>query len=179
MALSREKKSTVIEEISQLLAESKLTVMAYYTGTPVKAMQSLRKQAQADGTQIKIVKNRLFKKALSSNEKLKNIETAAIKGQLLYVFNLSDEIAPAKNLADFAKAGHPIEFMGGLTADGQLLTADEVKHLAALPSKQQLRSQLIAILGAPLSGIVNVAIGNLKNLAQVVAARADQLNASH
>jgi ribosomal protein L10 len=47
-----------------------MTVMVKYQGTSVKAMQDLRKQAKENGTKVKVVKNRLFKKALETNERL-------------------------------------------------------------------------------------------------------------
>lgn len=175
MALSKENKLAVVAEMVQLLLNSKMTVMAIYPGTSVKAMQALRRLAKEDGTQIKIVKNRLFKKALQDSNSFTGINTDIFRGQLMYAFNPKDEVAPAKNLADFAKDQPQIKFVGALTQDGQLLSAAEVQILAALPRKDQLRAQLVAVVEGPLGGFLNVAIGNMRGFSQVMNARAKQL----
>ena len=66
MALSREKKETTVKEVHDLLAGSKITVFAHYQGTPVQSMQELRSQAKENGTTIRVIKNRLFKKAVAT-----------------------------------------------------------------------------------------------------------------
>ena len=175
MALSKQKKTEIISEVSNLLDSSKLTVLAKYPGTSVKAMQELRKQSADNGTKVQVIKNRLFKKALESNDKFKSIDASLVEGQLLYAFNSEDEVAPAQSLANFAKIETQLEFVGALTADGQFLAPDEVKVLANLPSKDSLRAQLVGTIGAPLSGFVGVLSGNLRGVLNVLNARADQV----
>ncbi len=175
MALSREKKEQVVEQIEKLLADSKLTVVAKYQGTPVKAMQQLRRAAAAEGTKLYVIKNRLFKRALADNDSLKDIDTAEFVGQLLYAFSSQDEVLPARSLADFAKTNPQIEFVAAITADGQLLEASAVKDLASLPTMNVLRAQLIGTISAPVSGFVNVLAGNLRGVLNVLKARAEVL----
>ena len=175
MALTREKKEEVVAQIEALLLNSKLTVVAKYQGTPVKAMQQLRRDAASESTQLHVVKNRLFKKALQSNDSLKGINTAEFTGQLLYAFNSEDEVAPARSLAEFAKTNPQIEFVVAITSDGQLLEAGAVKDLASLPTKNVLRAQLIGTICAPVSGMVNVLAGNIRGILNVLNARADVL----
>lgn len=175
MALTRKKKEQVVGDIEKLLSDSKLTVVAKYQGTPVKAMQQLRNSAALDGTTLHVVKNRLFKKALGSNNVFKDIDTSNLRGQLLYAFNKDDEVAPARSLADFAKTNPQIEFVAAISSDGQLLGADLVKDLASLPTKDVLRAQLIGTISAPISGFVNVLAGNVRGVLNVLNARADAL----
>jgi large subunit ribosomal protein L10 len=176
MALSREKKQETVEAVKDLLARSKMTVFATYSGTPVSAMQELRAQASEDGTTIKIIKNRLFKQALAASDNFKNVETDSLKGQLLYAFNASDEAAPAQSLAVFARSNPQIEFVGAMMADGQILMAQDVKVLASLPSKNQLRAQLIATISSPLSSVANAMSENVRGVMRVLNARADSLS---
>ena len=175
MALSRQKKEETVGEVGELLAKSKLTVFAHYQGTPVPAMQELRIQSKDSGTTVRVIKNRLFKQALSANNSLKAVDVGSLKGQLLYAFNEADEVAPAQNLAEFAKANPQIEFVGAITADGQLLAADDVKSIASLPTKDQLRAQLIATISSPFSGVANVLAGNVRGVLNVLTARAENL----
>lgn len=176
MALTKDKKAEIVSEISDLLGSSKLTVIATYRGTSVKSLQELRKSSKESGTVVVVVKNRLFAKALQSNDKFKDVDLSSLKGQLMYAFNADDEVAPAQNLASFAKKQPQIEFVGALSEEGLLLGADDVKALASLPSKNQLRAQLVGTIAAPLSGFVNVMAGNVRGLLNVLSARSESIN---
>jgi large subunit ribosomal protein L10 len=175
MALSKDKKTEVVSKVSDLLGSSKLTVVAKYSGTSVKSMQELRRTAQGSQTTVSVVKNRLVKKALAGNDRFKELDSSLLNGQLMYAFNPIDEVAPAQVLANFAKNQPQIEFVGAISADGQMLSADDVKALAALPSKDQLRAQLVGTISAPLSGFVNVMSGNVRGVLNVLSARADSI----
>ncbi|HSX44697.1 MAG TPA: 50S ribosomal protein L10 [Candidatus Saccharimonadales bacterium] len=176
MALTKDKKNEVVAEIGQLLADSKLTVVTAYQGTPVKALQQLRQQARDNGTTVQVVKNRLVIKALKSTDNLKDVDISALNGMLLYAFNSEDEVAPAQVIANFAKTQPSLQFVGAITADGNFISTDDVKALASLPSKDQLRGMLVGTLAAPLSGFVNVVSGNVRGVLQVLNARAQSLN---
>ena len=172
MALTKDKKNEVVSEVSELLANSKLTVVAAYQGTTVKAIQGLRKEAKGTGTKVSVIKNRLVIKAIENTENLKGVDTSALKGQLLYAFNATDEVAPASSLADFAKTNPSIQFVGAITADGKFITPDEVKALAALPSKNDLIAQVVATLFSPVHDVTNALSGNLHALLDGVADKA-------
>ena len=172
MALSKDKKHELVAEVSQLLGSSKLTVIAKYQGTTVKAMQDLRKQATDTGTKVKVVKNRLVKKALEQTEGMKDVDMSQLEGMLLYAFNSEDEVAPAQSLANFAKTNPSIEFVGAIMAGGKLISADEVKALATLPGKNELIGQVMATLLSPVDSIMSGLSGNLHALLDGIEAKA-------
>lgn len=172
MALSKQKKEEVIDEVSQLLATSKLTVVAKYQGTTVKQLQTLRKTAKDDQTTVKVIKNRLVVQALKASDLYKDADTSALNSQLLYAFNSADEVAPAKALADFAKKNPSIEFVGAYTTDGVFIDATDVKALAALPSKNQLIAGVINTLQSPVRDVMSGLGGNLHGLLQGLEAKA-------
>jgi large subunit ribosomal protein L10 len=172
MALTKDKKDEVIAEVSQLLSDSKMTVVAAYQGTPVKAMQSLRRTGRDNGTVLKVVKNRLVIQAIKGTDSIKDADTSALNGMLLYAFNSNDEVAPAQVLANFAKTQPTIEFVGAISAQGKFLTADEVKALATLPSKNELIAQVLATLISPVGDITSGLSGNLHALLDGVEAKA-------
>ena len=173
MALTKDKKNEVIADVTELLAGSKMTVVAAYQGTTVKALQQLRRDARGNGTKVRVVKNRLVIKALQANDALKGVDTSALNGQLIYAFNGEDEVAPAQVLASFAKLNPSIEFVGAITAQGTFMSVDEVKALATLPSKNQLIAQVIATLAAPLNDVVSGLSGNLHGLLDGIEAKAN------
>ena len=173
MALTKDKKQQVVDEVNELLASSKLTVAAAYEGTSVKQLQQLRRDARDNGTVIKVVKNRLVRKAVETNDDLKSADTNALTGQLLYAFHSEDEVAPAQVLAKFAKTAPSIQFVGAITADGKFMSADDVKALATLPSKTQLIAGIINTLNAPVNNVMGALSGNLHGILDAVAAKAN------
>ncbi len=172
MALTRQKKEEIISELSSLIENSKMTVVVKYQGTSVKAMQALRAAAEENGTVIKVVKNRLVRKAFESSKAYKDADTSELSGMLLYAFNDSDEVAPAQVLHNIAKTEPQIEFVGAYDADGKLLAADEVKSLAQLPSREELIAQVVATLQSPVNDVTSALSGNLHGLLDAVAAKA-------
>ena len=169
MALTKSEKDDVVAEVAELLSASKMTVVAKFQGTTVKALQSLRKDAKATGTRVKVVKNRLVIKALQQNDALKSVDVSLLEGMLLYAFNAEDEVAPAQSLNTFAKANPTLEFVGAITAEGLFIDANSVKDLAGLPSKNQLIAQVVATLLSPVHDVTNALSGNLHALLDGVA----------
>lgn len=172
MALTKNDKQAVIDEVSELLANSKMTVVAKYEGTTVKALQGLRRDAKANGTKVKVVKNRLVIQAVKATDSVKDVDTSALQGMLLYAFNGEDEVAPAQSLHNFAKANPSLQFVGAITADGNFIGADEVKALAVLPGKNQMIAGLINTLNAPLQGVISGLGGDLHGLLKGLEAKA-------
>jgi large subunit ribosomal protein L10 len=172
MALSKDKKAEVVADVAKLLQDSKLTVFAKYQGTSVKSMQALRRSARDNGTQVRVVKNRLFLKVLEGDDRFKDAQKETFVGQLLYAFNAQDEVSPAQSLAEFAKSEPQLEFVGALMADGSVLSAEEVKTLAKLPGKSQLIAEAVAMLLSPVNDIANALSGDMHGLLDGVAAKA-------
>lgn len=172
MALTKDKKQEVIAEVAELLAASKLTVIAKYEGTGVKALQQLRRDARQNGTTVKVVKNRLVIQALKATDNLKDIDTGPLEGMLLYAFNDQDEVAPAQSLNVFAKKNPSLQFVGGITADGTFISLEEVKALAILPGKTLMIAGIVNTLQAPIRNAVGALSGNLPAILSGLEAKA-------
>ncbi len=172
MAITKAKKTDLVAEVSDLLANSKLTVFAQYNGLSVADVQTLRRQAREAGVVIKVVKNRLVRVAMSQNDTYKNTDTALLTGQLLYAVSSQDEVAPAKVLDTFAKANPALQFVGAFGQEGEVIDAAGVKALASLPSKNELIGQVISTLLSPVSDVTNALSGNLHALLDGVADKA-------
>ena len=175
MAITRDKKNTLVTELADLFANAKGSVGAAYTNLSVADMQELRAEARKENVVIKVVKNRLVRVALSQNDKLKNADTSLLTGQLLYAFSSDDEVAPAQVLAKFAKKHSDLQLVVGFDASGITQDTATVKALAELPSKDQLRAQLVSLLASPLTQFLGVASGTQRGFAQVLSQRAKSL----
>lgn len=172
MALTKVEKQDVIKEVADLLSASKMTVIAKYEGTTVKALQQLRRDARENGTRVKVIKNRLVIQAIQGSDNLKGVDTSSLQGMLLYAFNGEDEVAAAQVLHTFAKKNPTLEFIGAISADGSLVSAADVKALAGLPGKNQLIAGLIHMLNGPVNGVMSSLGGNLHGILQGLEAKA-------
>jgi large subunit ribosomal protein L10 len=175
MAITRDKKETLVAELVALFADAKGAVGATYDGLSVADMQALRGKAREQGVTIKVVKNRLVRVALSQNDKFKAADTSLLGGQLVYAFSSLDEVAPAQVLATFAKDHPSMQLVAGFDGEGQSLDTATVKALADLPTKEQLQGQLVSVLAAPLTQFLGVANGAQRGFAQVLSQRAEAL----
>ena len=168
MAISKSKKQDLVAELNELLASAKMSVFANYTGLTVVETQELRRAARAQGVKIKVVKNRLVRVAMKSNDGLKELDSSSLKGQVLYAFSDEDEVVPAKVLADFAKTHPALKLMGAFNADG-IMNEAEAEVFANLPTKNELIAQVVATLQSPLDGILS-GINGLGSLLNAVEA---------
>lgn len=172
MAISKAKKNTLVAEMSEVLQSSKMTVFAQYQGLSVADVQTLRRAAREAGVTIKVVKNRLVRVAMSDIATYKDTDTSSLTGQLLYAISADDEVAPAQVLNTFAKTHPALQFVGAFSGEGAVLSADEVKSLAGLPSKNELIGQVVAQLLSPVHDVTNALSGNLHALLDGVEAKA-------
>jgi large subunit ribosomal protein L10 len=172
MAISRDKKNTLVAEMSEVLATAKMTVFAQYQGLSVADVQELRRTAREAGVTIKVVKNRLVRVAMGELDTYKDTDTASLTGQLIYAISAEDEVAPAQVLDKFAKTHPALQLVGAFSGEGAVLDTAEVKALAGLPSKNQLIGEVVSQLLSPVNDITNALSGNLHALLDGVEAKA-------
>lgn len=172
MAISRDKKQTLVAELTELLKDTKGTAFARYQTLTVADLQELRKAAREAGVTIKVVKNRLVRVALQEIDTYKETDTSLLVGQLVYAVSTEDEVMPAKVLDTFAKTHPALQLAGGFSDEGLAISEADVKALAGLPSKDQLVAQVVSQLLSPVHDTVNALGGNLHGLLDGIEAKA-------
>ena len=155
MAISRDKKNTLVADLTELLSNSKMVVYAKYEGLTVKELQELRRAAREAGVKIKVVKNRLVKVAMKEIAAYKDTDASGLTGQLLYALGTDEDFDAAKVLAKFAKTHNKMELVGGFNAEGAVLSTEEVKTLGSLPTKNELIAQVVDTLLSGINGVVS------------------------
>lgn len=143
-------KRLVVEEIQHKIQKSKAIVVAEFAGITVKELQELRKQLKPHGVELKVYKNRLFKIA-AANAGFKELETSLANANI-YAFGMTDEIAPAKILAEFAKTNKALVLKSG-TYEGKVLSHKELMTVATLPSYEEALAMLANSLISPIKFI--------------------------
>ena len=153
MALTRDKKNQLVADLSSALKDAKMTAFAEYKGLTVADLQELRKEAREADVSIKVVKNRLVRVAMQEAKELKDTDTSALKGQLVYAISSEDEVAAAQVLGKFAKTHPEMKLVGAFSNDGQAIDAETITTLSELPSKDQLIGQIVETLLSPVHAI--------------------------
>ena len=150
MALNREEKAAVIEEVSAQVAQAGSIVLAEYRGLTVEKITQLRKQARESGVYLRVLKNTLVRRAVKDTpyEKLAD----QMVGPLMYGIS-TDPVAPAKLIASFAKANDQLVVKGGAMPNVVMDVAG-VQALATMPSREELLAKLLGTMQAPIATFV-------------------------
>lgn len=164
-------KTDQVAEIKEKLSSSKAVIMADYRGLSVKEMQALRAKLREGGSEIKVYKNTLTEIALRELA-LPNMDEL-LSGPTAFVFSESDPVAPAKALIDFAKEHKALELKGGFI-DNQVIGADGVKAVAALPTREELIAKLLGSMQSPMANFARVLNGPAGAFARALNAVAQQ-----
>ena len=168
MAISKQKKNTLVADLTELLSSAKTVVFAKYQGLTVAELQELRKAARESG-----VKNRLVRVAMGQIAVYKDTDTTGLTGQLLYAVSDDDEVAPAKVLAEFAKKHKALDLAGGFNDLGSALSEEDVKALAAMPTKNEMIAQVVAQLLSPMNDSISGLAGGLSGIVSGLEAHAN------
>ncbi len=166
----RAQKAKVVDDLHRVFSDTTVVVVTHYQGLTVAEASELRRQIREAGGRFRVVKNRLTKRALEGTpyEKLSDF----FQGPTAIAW-ADDPVAAPKAVCDFAKKNEKLKIVGGGLGE-TLLDAEAVKALAALPSLDELRARLIALIQTPASRLVGVLQAPAGQLARVLAARAEQ-----
>ena len=162
--MPRPEKEKLVEELTEKLSRSEITILADYTGINVQAVTQLRDEFRKSSVEYRIYKNTLARLAATNSGLEPLLEH--LTGPTGYIFS-DDPVAPAKILADFIKS-NPSMSIKCAVLKGELIDESQVKSIASLPPREILLAQLLGQLMAPASGLVNVLSGPIRNLVYVL-----------
>lgn len=150
MALNRQEKAAVIEELSEKLKDAQAIVVAEYRGLSVESVTKLRQEARSSGVYLRVLKNTLARRAVAGTP----FEALSDKmvGPLIYGIS-TDPVAAAKVLVNFAKSNDKLVLAAG-AMPGQVMDVDGVKALATMPSREELLAKLLGTMQAPIATFV-------------------------
>lgn len=143
----REEKAQIVAEISEKLKGSVSTIVADYRGLTVAEVTELRKKLREAGIEFKVYKNTLTRRA-TAEVGLSDLDEF-LTGPTAIAFSTNDVVAPAKILSDFAKEHNALEIKAGVI-EGKIVSMDQIKSIANLPSREGLLSMLLSVLQAPI-----------------------------
>lgn len=172
MAITREKKETLVSEYVEKLQRSQAFIVTEYRGLTTKQIQSLRKELRGCESELAITKNTLMARALT--EVNLPVPELLLTGPTAVAFCFNEISAPAKVLTKFAKDSKIMVLRGGMVG-ASIFDDAGVQALTELPGKEQLRAQVVGMLQSPITGLVNVLAGSIRGVLNVLNARIGQL----
>jgi large subunit ribosomal protein L10 len=139
---ARLEKEEKVKEIGERLATATATIFADYRGLTVQDLWELRSALAEAGTKFAVVKNTLARLAVREAG-LTDLE-AFLEGPTAVAYVAGDPVQGARKLMDVSRRLPVLEVKGGL-AEGRVLSADQVKALATLETREVMLAQLAGL----------------------------------
>lgn len=171
MPITRQQKEEIIKSLSEKFSKAKSIVFLGFQGLTVKEDKELRSKLRSENIDYKVARKTLIRRSLKEI-KVEGVDDISLEGPVGAAIGYEDEIAPARLANEFAKTNKKLQLLGGFISN-KYANAKEIKALALLPGKDQLRAQLVGTINAPISGFVNVLAGNIRGLVTVLKAIGD------
>jgi len=163
-------KQDKISQMKEKIEKAQVAIVTEYRGMSVEDITKLRRALQKEDGDYMVTKNTLAKLAVKDT----NFEGLAesLTGPTAIAFGFKDQVAPAKAVSKFISETQKGKIVSAML-DGKLLSAEEAKALAKLPSKDELYAKLLGCINSPASGIANSINAVMSSLTRAVAAVRD------
>ena len=171
--MARPDKAAAVAELAEEFRGSAAIVLTEYRGLTVKQLTELRRSLGGNASYA-IVKNTLTKIA-AKEAGVEGIDDHLV-GPSAIAFVKGDPVDAAKGLRDFARANPVLVIKGGVL-DGKPLSADEIKKLADLESREVLLAKLAGAMKASLSGAASLFAAPLSQTARLIEALRQKVEA--
>jgi large subunit ribosomal protein L10 len=174
LAISREKKEELVKSYVEKLKQSKGFILTDYRGLSVGQVEDVRGALRPIEGQFHVVKNRLFSLALEEVEI--SIPDEILTGPTAASF-CYDEVPPVAKALVEAIEDTSLEVKGGLL-EHNFLSAEQVKAIAELPSREVLLAQVLGTINAPATQLTGVIANGVRQVLNVLQAYVDKLEES-
>ncbi len=175
MAITREKKTELLEEYTKQVKSATALVFTNYRGLDVGKMRALRSKLGESGITYMVTKNTLLGLAL------KNCDLPApdelLRGPNAVAFLGEDVGSGVTTLMNWIKAEKVLEISGALLGHS-VLNAQNAEALADLPSKAQVLAMVLGAINAPASALARIVAAPGAGLARVINAHVEQQSSS-
>jgi large subunit ribosomal protein L10 len=166
--MNRTQKKDWIETTHGEVKEAGIVIVSHYKGLTVAEITELRKNVRAAGAKFKVTKNTLAARAFAGTQYDKVVPLFSGPTALTVA---TDPVSAAKVLSEFAKKKEKLVLLGGAFGE-TVLDKAAIARLATLPSLDELRAQILALLNTPATRIAGVLQAPAGQLARVFNAYA-------
>ncbi|MGN6472505.1 MAG: 50S ribosomal protein L10 [Mycobacteriales bacterium] len=166
--MARPDKASAVAELTTAFRDSSAAVLTEYRGLTVAELKELRRSLAGNAT-YNVVKNTLSK--IAAREAGLEVLEPLLEGPSAIAFVSGDPVTVAKGLRAFTRE-HPLLVIKGGVLDGAPLSADDIRKLADLESREVLLAKLAGGFVAPATQLASVLMAPVRQLAQVLGALA-------
>jgi len=150
----KEQKAEQVELLTEKLKKAKVAVLTDYRGLTVGQMQELRGKLRSGHVEYRVIKNTLARRAAEAAG-YPALESE-LKGPVAIAFGYDDLSLPPRLINEFVRTTRlKVEVVGGLV-EGRVVSRDQIKQLADLPSRDVLPAQLLGALQSPVAQLVGI-----------------------
>ncbi len=167
MALTKNQKQKILEDLREMFSRQKAIILVGITGLKVKDISELRKKIKSIEGNLKVVKKTLAELVFKENKM--DFEKDKFKQEMALVFSFESELPLFKTVYQFSQQNQNLKILGGYF-ENSFKETGEIITLAQLPSKDELMARLVRGLKSPISNFVNVLEGNIKGLIYALSA---------
>lgn len=166
--MNRSEKEELVSQMREKLVNAVSVVVTRQSGLTVAEVSQLRAQMREAGIEFKVLKNTLARIAVQGT-RLEGL-SEMLEGPTALAISKDDPVSAAKVAAKYANSNNKLQLVGGYL-DGHVLNKEAVEALAKLPSIDELRSKIIAVINTPATRLAVLAKEPASLLARVTAAR--------
>ncbi len=171
MALTKAKKAVQIDHLAHELEGSTSAIVGTFAKLTVAQDFELRKVVRGAGGRYRVLKNKLAARA-SKGTKVE-LALQGLKGVSSVAYTSGDPVILAKALSTWMTDNAEFTFKLGIV-DGHVITVEEVKQLATMPSKETIFAKLLFLINAPAQRLVTVLNATGRDIAVVVNQAVEQ-----
>ena len=155
MAMTKEQKAQMIDELTAVLAESNIVYLADISGLDATNTTELRRACHKSDISLRVVKNTLLKKAMerSEDKDFSGLFDAMAGNTAMMIAEKGN--APAKVIETFRKKSDKPVLKGAWIEDNVYVGDDKLATLSALKSREEMIADIVALLKSPIQSLVS------------------------
>ncbi len=165
MALTKAKKAVQIDHLAHELEGSTSAIVGTFAKLTVSQDYELRKVVRGAGGRYRVLKNKLAARASKGTKVEQALQ--GLKGVSSVAYTSGDPVVLAKALSTWMQENAEFTFKLGIV-DGHVITVEEVKQLATMPSKEAIFSKLLFLINAPAQRLATVINATGRDIAVVI-----------
>lgn len=169
--LNKEQKKAEVAELKEKFQKTKGLVFTEYKGMTVDELNDLRKMLRPANVEYRIVKNTLAK--IASKDTPVEAGVSGFKGPIAVALGYDDAAALAKLVLAHAKKQPKLKVMGGVV-EGKLCSAEQLKQVATLPSREVMLSIMAGTFAAPATQMARLLAATIAQFGYAMTALKDK-----
>jgi large subunit ribosomal protein L10 len=140
-------KQVLLDEVEKKIDLKEGFILASYDKLSANAIAKMRKSLVGVGGDMFVVKKRVFAKAVALKNVIFSLEE--LQGHVLVALAKGNFLAVAKEVFKAKQETNALKILGGYFEDAKCASA-EVEQISTLPSLDEMRAQIIALLESPM-----------------------------